>query len=107
VIPASDPLRALAIAPPSPTGPTIRLVYGAYDPNGTPGTVYGSGFANPQGTVAVSGSGEINPPPVHGNILSGIPVQTPCVNKGQTIKVAATSNSGETAEVQSLCPDPT
>ncbi len=101
------PTMGAAIAPPAPPGPKIWIDYGAAGwgkDGGTDGVVYGSGFANPQCTVAVSGSGLINPPIAHGNILNGIAVQTPCVNMGQTITVKATSNSGETVVIQPLCP---
>jgi len=85
--------------PPPPPPPALQadIDFGAYSANGTPGTVSGSGFTNPckVSTPAVGflhgPGGPCAPFTSTGDITTGVLLNTPVMNNGQTINITVTS----------------
>jgi hypothetical protein len=100
----------VALQPPAggagggPPPPEAHIDFDAYSANGTPGIVRGSGFADPDCNVTVSKAGLLGPYTATGNINTGIPVMTPCVNTGQTITITVTSGN-QNVTIKPQCPN--
>jgi hypothetical protein len=83
------------------------IEFGAPDPNGAKGVVKGSGFSNPECTVSVSQAGFLGPYSSSGNIVTGVPVMTRCVNTDQIITITVTNKTDPSQSVtfQPQCPN--